>query len=436
MAKRKARKHPGVVLLPADPKARTWHRARYVDPDSGKTIRKTLDRALRTRAQREDYACRLSDKLARRRLELESGKPRTTGTVFADAIARYYKAHPNLRPKAVTTYKAGTDKLVGFARQHRIRTVDDLDRRKLMLFREQIVNEPKRYNAAEGKRGAKRTNGDRRSAASINRELRAVGTCLRYLVDADLFARLTTDDVRRCCKPLKATAERKKFLRPAQIKKLLAAALRHDGANFKATRTEHRGEAPTGTTPKYPPIAPFVLYVLLTGCRLGEALRLQWEAVDLEDGNIYIGTESKTSLPRDIDIGPSPALRRLLAAQRLATGGKGSSVFGLTEGEAGAAMDRLRNEYNAPPTFTYQVLRVTCQSFLASAPSIYGAASIFLAARRGGHSVAVCERHYATAVKNVSRDARTIEGAMGIEREADQVIASIAAPARRGLVAV
>lgn len=436
MAKRKARKHPGVVLLPADPKARTWHRARYSDPDSGKTIRKTLDRALRTRAQREDYACRLSDKLARRRLELESGKPRTTGTPFADAIARYYKAHPNLRPKAVTTYKAGTAKLVRFAAERRIRTVDDMDRRKLMLFREQIVNEPKRYNAAEGRRGAKRTNGDRRSAASVNRELRAVSTCLRYLIDCDLFARLTTDDVRRACKPLKATAERKKFLRPAQIKKLLAAALRHDADTFKATRTEHRGEAPTGTTAKYPAIAPFVLYTLLTGCRLGEALRLQWEAVDLEDGDIHIGTESKTSLPRDIDIAPSPALGRLLAAQRLATGGVGS-VWRLTEGEAGAAMDRLRNEYNAPPTFTYQVLRVTTQSFIASAPSVYGSASIFLAARRGGHSVAVCEKNYAGAVKNISPEARSIEAAMGIEREADQVIASIAAPARRrGLVAV
>jgi len=100
-------------------------------------------------------------------------------------------------------------------------------------------------------------------------------------------------------------------------------------------------------------------------------------------------------------------------------------------------MDRLRNEYNAPPTFTYQVLRVTCQSFLASAPSVYGAASIFLAARRGGHSVAVCEKHYAGSVRNISPEAKTIEAAMGIEREADQVIASIAAPARRrGLVAV
>lgn len=435
MAKRKARKHPGVVLLPADPKARTWWRVRYVDPDTRKTLRKTLDRALRTRADREDYACRLSDQLARRRLELESGAPKATGTPFADAIQRYYDAHPNLRPKAVATYKAGTDKLLRFAEEHRVRTVDDLDRRRLMMFREQVINQPKQH-AVKGKRGAKAEGTERRSNLSINRELRAVSTALRYLIDCDLFARLTTDDVRRCCKPLKVAHDRKEFLRTAQMRKLLAACLRHDSDTFKATRTELAGDGTPGTTSKYRPIAGFALYILLTGCRLGEALRVQWEHIDLEDGNIHVGTDSKTSLPRDIDIGPSPALGRLLAAQKLRTGAKGS-VWGLTEGEAETAMQRLRREYGAPPSFTYQVLRVTCQSYLASAPSIYGAASIFLAARRGGHSVAVCEKHYAGAVKNLSAEARTLESAMQIETQAAEVIASIAAPARRrSLVAV
>ena len=205
--------------------------------------------------------------------------------------------------------QAGTNKLVRFAEEHRIETVDDLDRRKLMLFREQIVKQPKQY-AVKGRRGQKAEGPERRSNQSINRELRAVSTVLRYLIDADLFARLSHDDVRRCCKPLKAPADRKKFLRPAQMRKLLAAALRHDRETFKATREELGGIGAKGTTPKYPAIAGFVLYVLLTGCRLGEALRLQWEDIELDDGNIHIGTESKTHKPRDIDIAPSPALGR------------------------------------------------------------------------------------------------------------------------------
>jgi integrase len=423
------RRHRGVVLLPPDEKARIGWRVRYVDPDTGRRVRKTLDPALRTKADREDYCAKLSERLARRRLELESGAPKATGTPFADAIERYYAAHPNLRPRAVTTYKAGTDKLVGFAAEHRVQTVDDLDRQKLMMFREQIVNEPKRHNAARGRRGEKRTNGDPRSAFSVNRELRPVSTALRYLIDCDLFARLSHDDVRRCCKRLKATANRKKFLRPAQMQKLLAAALRHDADVFKATRAEHRGDGPEGNTPKHPPIAGFITYLLLTGCRLGEALRLQWEDIDLDDGNIHVGTESKTSLPRDIDIGPSPALGRLLGAQKLRTGGKGS-VWRLTQGKAEAAIRRLRDTYGAPSFSQPSFLRVTCQSYLASAPSIYGAASIFLAARRCGHSVAVCEKHYAGAVKNISPKAKTIEAAMQIEKEAAQVIAGIAAPRR------
>jgi integrase len=256
-----------------------------------------------------------------------------------------------------------------------------------------------------------------------------VSTALRYLIDCDLFARLSHDDVRRCCKRLKATANRKKFLRPAQMQKLLAAALRHDADVFKATRAEHRGDGPEGNTPKHPPIAGFITYLLLTGCRLGEALRLQWEDIDLDDGNIHVGTESKTSLPRDIDIGPSPALGRLLGAQKLRTGGKGS-VWRLTQGKAEAAIRRLRDTYGAPSFSQPSFLRVTCQSYLASAPSIYGAASIFLAARRCGHSVAVCEKHYAGAVKNISPKAKTIEAAMQIEKEAAQVIAGIAAPRR------
>ncbi|MGB5219885.1 MAG: hypothetical protein WBN60_02575 [Polyangiales bacterium] len=252
-----------------------------------------------------------------------------------------------------------------------------------------------------------------------------MGTALRYLIDCDLFANLTHDDVRRCCKPLKVTHDRKEFLRPAQLRKLLAAVLRHDADTFGATRDEIAGIGTPGTTPKYPPIAGFVLYILLTGCRLGEALRVRREDIDLEDGEIHIDTESKTGRARDIDIAPSKALGRLLAAQKLRTSNEGS-VWGLSPGEAEAGMQRVRERYGAPANFSFQILRVTCQSYLASAPSIYGAASIFLTARRGGHSVAVCEKHYAGAVKNISPDARTIEAAMQIEAEAAQVIASIA----------
>jgi integrase len=209
-----------------------------------------------------------------------------------------------------------------------------------------------------------------------------------------------------------------------EICNLLDACLRHDAETFDATRDELQGNSALGTTPRHTPIGGFALYVLLTGCRLGEALRVEWKDVDLEDGEIHIGTESKTSTARGIDIDVTPALRRLLAAQKLRTGGKGS-VWDLTDGEATAAMKRLKETYGAPTQGGWQLLRVSCQSYLASAPSIYGAASVFLAAKRGGHSVAVCEKHYAGAIKNISPEAKTLEAVMQIEEQCRQVIASV-----------
>jgi integrase len=320
--------------------------------------------------------------------------------------------------------------------------VDDLDRRKLMRFREQIVNQPKYHNAAWGGRGAKRTNGERRSAHSINRELRAVGTCLRYLIDADLFAKLTHDDVRRCCKPLKVSSDRKEFLRPAKMRKLLTAALRHDADTFKITRAEHAGDAPEGSTPKYAPVAPLVVFVGLSGCRFGEAIDLTWDRVDLDAldaagkavGEIYIDSSSKTAKARTIGLEVSPALRKLLAAQRVKTGGKGS-VFGLTRDEADAAMKRLKAEYGAPDAAGWQMLRRTTATYLCNAVGIYGAASPFMESRQLGHSVIVAEKHYAGLLRGIPIEAKTLEAAMQIETQAAQVIASVSAPAGR-LVAV
>ncbi|MBW2686331.1 MAG: hypothetical protein JRE19_10490, partial [Deltaproteobacteria bacterium] len=100
----KKRKHPRVTLvkpIPAreriDPKTgevkrsgATWWGVRYRDPDSGKIVRKTLDRTLTTIVDREDYAVRESERLGRRRLELEGGAVRATGTPLRAAEARFY----------------------------------------------------------------------------------------------------------------------------------------------------------------------------------------------------------------------------------------------------------------------------------------------------------------------------------------------------------
>lgn len=80
----------------------------------------------------------------------------------------------------------------------------------------------------------------------------------------------------------------------------------------------------------------------------------------------------KTRIARTVGLEVSPALYKLLAALRLASGGRGS-VFALPRGSAEAAAKRLRAEYGAPEGFTWQGLRRTCGTFLTNAPGIYAA---------------------------------------------------------------
>lgn len=426
--RRKTKGHPGVVLIKPDEKARTGWRVRYKDPDSGRMVRRTLDLVLSTPKQRKDFAVRLSEKLAKRRIELQAGAPRATGTPIDEAIQRYYDGHAQLRPRAVATYKIATDRLLAFCRAQGIETVDDLDRGTLMRWREGVISEPKRL-AVDGRRGQKAKSDERRSPHTINRELRNVGTTLRYLVDCDLFSRLSHDDVRRACKPVRAPVERKKYLRPSDLRKLLAACERHDRETFKATRRELAGNGELGATPRYPAIGPAVAFCLLSGCRRGEMLALKWSDVDLEArdhsgrtvGEVHIGSHSKTSRARVVDLGVSPALRRLLVGLRLRSGGQGS-VFGLTEGEANTAMQRLVREYGAPKAAGWQTLRVTCATFLCNAVGIFGAASPFLESRQLGHSVSTAERFYLGTIRGIDPAHRDLESAMEIQAEVDALI--------------
>jgi integrase len=130
-------------------------------------------------------------------------------------------------------------------------------------------------------------------------------------------------------KALPVAHEQPEYLAPAALGKLLQAALRHDAATFAETRAEHAGLHPRGSTRRYAPIAPFVAFVLLTGCRRGEALGLTWTDVDLEGrdaqgrtvGEIKLRAEhTKTHRARTIGLEVSPALRALLAALKLRAG--------------------------------------------------------------------------------------------------------------------
>jgi len=433
--RRRGPKHPGVVLLKPDLKRRIGHRARYIDPDTGKSTKETLDVALRTVELREDWAVRKSKALATRRLELERGAPRKTGTGLGEAIARYYEDHPHLRERTVEVYRTATNKLAAWAPKAGVKSADDLTGPKLVAFRASLVKEPLRARV-KGKRGATAETERTRSPNSINKELRSARTVLGYLRRLGLLPKISADELTDGLKRMQVSHDATHFLRPAEIGALLRAGIKHDAVTFAATREEHAGTRARGSTRRHPMIAPFVACVLLTGMRFSEALDLTWEQVDLDaldhDGNavgeIHLTSATKTKHARSIGLEVSPALRDILKAMR--ADGAAGGVWGITEGEANAAMRRLIDEFGGPAGAGWQALRRTCGTFLTNSPGIFGAASAYRSARQLGHSVAVAEKHYLGLVRGIPRDARDLESAMQIATELQQVIDVISVQAK------
>ena len=427
--------HPGVVLVRPDATHPNW-RARFRDPDTGKVSKPPLA-GLTTAEARRDWAIRKSKTLAKRQMDLEAGAHRATGTTLADATGNYFKDHPQLRPKTLEVYQAAADKLAAWAERARVRTADDLTGPKLVAFRAELVKEPRHTRAKGGKRGQMRATDKPRSPHTINRELRSVRTILGYVRKLGLLPYVTGDDLRDSLQRLSAGTERVDYRKPAELRALLEAALRHDADVFKATRSEHAKGQP-GATLRHEPIAPFVACVLLTGMRFGEAIDLEWRQVDLEAldnegrtvGEIHLSSATKTKKARTIGLEVSPALRKLLAALHLKASDKKGSVFGVTRDAANTALRRLLAEYGAPAACNWQALRRTAGTFLTNSPGIFGAASAYRSAKQLGHSVAVAEKHYVDVARGISREARDLESAMQISAELKRVTDSISSLAR------
>jgi len=428
----KKRKHPGVTLLKPVPareridkdtgkvkrSGAMWWRVRYVDPDSGRTVRKTLDRTLTTKADREDYAVKLSERLGARRIELEGGAVRATGTPLRAAEKRFYASLVKKRERTRETYREGTDRFLRWAEENRVQTCDDLTRGRVIAFREWLLAEAN-------------------SASTFNKWIRAVKRMLGYWIDADLAPKLDYADLKRIKQEQTAT-ELREFLSPAKVRKLLQACERHDGATYTLTRREKTAELSAGT-PRYQPIGGFALFALLSGCRLGEALGLDWKDVDLEaldhsgkpTGQFQIrAAASKTRKPRTVSLNVSPVLRRLMAAQKLRTGGRGK-VWDVTEDEAKGALKRLRKDFAAPASFTWQALRRTCSTFLVNSPGIFGGASAYMAAKQLGHGTDVMEKNYAGLVHGIDPSLRDLESVLGIKEHATRIVKQVSGRSKR-----
>lgn len=415
-------RHAGVVIVARRRSGGVSWLGRFTDPDTGRRREVTIpDGHEATEELRQAWAEWKAGELGERGRQLEEGAPVKTGRTLADVVAEYYRQNePRLRASTATAYRQGTDLLLAYAAERQLALADELRGQHLEAFRAWLFSRPRLVQQKGGKRGGRSADPERKlSPVGINSRLRSVKTVLDAVRRLGLVPMLTHDHIRDALRAEREPRPLPDYLRPAQIRALLLAALRHDAGRFDLTREEKAAGAPGGKTPKYEPIAPFVAFVLLTGMRFEEARVTRWGDVDLAAapaGTIHVGTESKTGHARLVDLVVSPVLVRLLKALKLRAG-EATHVFGgvqpVTRDVIEKARKRLVADFGAP-AFSWQILRATCGTFLANAAGIFGGASAYREARQLGHSVQVAEKHY-LGVVHVERDSETLEDAMAVK---------------------
>jgi integrase len=312
-------------------------------------------------------------------------------------VDRYFEAYPHLRERTLDGYRDACSVFTAWAEQANVTTVRQLSRGELVRFKTSRVKAPKITQ-----QGAKLA----RSAFTINKELTYVGIVLGWLIDSEVI-RLTRDDVRIGLKKIETEKVIKRdFLKPEQIEALLMAAKRHDDLRYKATRDEHaRGIG--GQTPRYAPITDLMRFLLLTGCRFGEALSITWANVDLAAGRFDVYShQTKTKSDRTVELDVCPSLIPMLREMR-----KGAKLHERvwqihTAGSLASTRKRVRRDPLCP-WWDYQLFRVTAATYLACMPS-YGPV---LESRQLGHSIVIAERRYIGRVR-IGHEVRTLEQAM------------------------
>jgi hypothetical protein len=142
---------------------------------------------------------------------------------------------------------------------------------------------------------------------------------------------------------------------------------------------------------------------------------------------------SKTKREREISFRETPSLRRMFAAMQLRSGKSSGLVWDFSRMSVKRSRSRMSAEFGSPK-FTFQQLRVTCDCYLNCSPGIYGGTAAFMAAQRLGHSVAISEKFYASAVRGIKPELHTLEAVLGIEKQCDQIINAVASPSGRASV--
>lgn len=359
---RKRSPHPGVTVIPADPDARRAESAKWKDPATGKWKTERIPDG--TPEARLKWLKRKSVALQAAKLD---SRPPPAGLPIAEAADRYWE-EVRIADQTVVSYERSVKLFLEWAKPP-ISTAD-LDLGTLRKLRAHL-NRPSW------------------APETVNFHLRQIAPMLRHWRKAGWTPRMADQDVSDGLELFKTTPEKKIPLSRSQIRELVLA-LRGHGDKDEGAGSPDRLRA-------------FVLSLLLGGFRPGEALRLTGDMVSAEAVELP-GSITKNKRPRTVAFDISPSLPKILPPRR-----PFEKVFSFRRSVA----QKLAKRVHVPFPWTFQQLRVTCASYLTSAPGIYGGASAYMSAARLGHSVRVAETNYLRPI-GIPPEARTLEEAMGI----------------------
>ncbi|MBK8207219.1 MAG: tyrosine-type recombinase/integrase [Planctomycetes bacterium] len=294
---------------------------------------------------------------------------------------------------------------------HGALTTGALDARLLSAYFQDLAQEKTRRGKASV----------RRSAATLNLYRRNLKACLSFLDDLRPPVFPDYKPLKKPLKPQRVELDMPKAFSPKELTGFLKAALEWESPKLKVSVRRRKPSGKREEFDQAPPVKPstpvsrLFLILALTGCRLGEALGLKWEDVDLDRGRLTIHAQ-KTGRTRVLPLvgapegDVSPGLLGLLKAWREAAP-KAVYVLPHDKIEAPAFPKsgwQMVNQRAKLERIGPQMLRQNFTSYAAS----LGVPST-VAALWQGHSAGVAERHYRAQVLDRNL-AATMDEAMGL----------------------
>ncbi|MBK8205283.1 MAG: tyrosine-type recombinase/integrase [Planctomycetes bacterium] len=406
MARKRKKKHryPGISVFKN--KAGSWY-MKWTDPHTLKRHECSLKKlGFDTLEQADAYLLNASLELQdeRRRVRIH-GRRELLATTWPVAIEAYLEHYKEMNGEVSYARQEGAlyafrDWLRGDGR--RFVTTGDVTRVALVSVHDHLARLKKRQ-PRQGKRGANSMLNEPLSASSKN-SYRAVIVALMNWLRRREYLRISSDDVRDAMPKFREEKKLPVEVPVETLRALVKAAVSNDLSMNFASRVDKRaydvGERSDTATHTYKPLFPLVALLVLTGMRLGEALHLRWENVDLSGKRICVRADRqtnwqvKTRHERNIGFTDSPAVERLLFGLTLR---RGASAYVLPDTESSDPRNFNRKSWGRMltsagiPHVTPKMLRTTYATALASARK---APTPYQLAFRMGHGVEVAARHY------------------------------------------